>query len=483
MQGDSNPIITKDGVTVANFVDFENPFENAAAQIVKQAASQTNSMAGDGTTTSIVLARSILNNSQKYLAAGASPVDLKRGMDKAVMGIIGNLKEMSHPISSSEDIEHIATISANGDESIGRMIAMAVDQAGKDGAITIEEGRAMQTTLDVVEGFRFDAGYFAAAFATNEKKGTVEYDNALILVTDYKINSVQEILPVLEIVSREGRPFVIVAEEVEGQALAAIIMNSVRGTMRVAAAKAPRYGQERRNILKDLCISVGATFVSRESGIKLSNVELQHLGDCKKIEITKNFTTIVDGTGNFEEIEKRIEALKLEIKQTSDLHECERIQERITRLASGVAIISVGAPTEIEMIEKKHRIEDALEAVKSAQEEGIIPGGGVALLKASKGLNIKTDNEDQKLGVEIIIQAVRAPIRQMAKNAGRSPDIILQATAKTRGNRGYDFTKDKIVDMIENGIIDPVKVTRVALQNSTSVASTIITTNFAIVEG
>ena len=250
MQGDSNPIITKDGVTVANFVDFENPFENAAAQIVKQAASQTNSMAGDGTTTSIVLARSILNNSQKYLAAGASPVDLKRGMDKAVMGIIGNLKEMSHPISSSEDIEHIATISANGDESIGRMIAMAVDQAGKDGAITIEEGRAMQTTLDVVEGFRFDGGYFAAAFATNEKKGTVEYDNALILVTDYKINSVQEILPVLEIVSREGRPFVIVAEEVEGQALAAIIMNSVRGTMRVAAAKAPRYGQERRNILK-----------------------------------------------------------------------------------------------------------------------------------------------------------------------------------------------------------------------------------------
>jgi len=365
-QKNKSPIITKDGVTVAKFVILDDPFENVGADIIRQAASQTNSEAGDGTTTSTVLSRAILNEAQKYLLAGIPPIELKRGIDKAVKILVDELKTMAKPITSEEDIAHIATISANGDEVVGKLIANAVDLAGKDGAITIEEARSLETSLDVVEGFRFDSGYIATAFITDEKRGAVKYEDPLILVTDAKIETVEEMMPTLELAAREGRPLIIVAENVEGQALAALIMNTMRGTLRIAAIKAPRYGEERRNVLKDLALSVGATLVTRENNLRLKDIKLSHFGTAKTIESYKHFTTIVGGKGNLKEVDKRIDLLKAEIEQTDSLHECEKIQERITRLASGIAIIRVGAATEIEMIEKRHRIEDALEAVKAA---------------------------------------------------------------------------------------------------------------------
>ena len=477
-----NPVITKDGVTVAKFVELEDPFENVGAQIIKQAAAQTNTEAGDGTTTSVVLARAILKEAQKYLMAGSAPIELKRGMDKAVSAIVENLKEMATPIMSVDDIAHIANISANNDEVIGNLIAKAVDLAGKDGAITIEEARSQETSLDVAEGFRFDSGYLATAFITDEKRGLVKYDDALFLVTDEKVESVEDMMPALEIAAREGRPFVIVAENIEGQALAALIMNAMRGTLRVVAVKAPRYGEERRNILKDLALSVGATFVTRQNNLRLRDIQLTHLGRAKTFECSKVFTTIVGGASDLTDVERQIDLLKAELSQTESLQECERIQERITRLASGIAIIRVGAPTEIEMIEKKHRVEDALEAVKSAQLEGVVPGGGIALLRASQNIKVKTSNNDQKLGVQIILRAVQAPLIQMSLNAGESPDIIMSRVKNKKGTIGFDFVENKLIDLTKKGIIDPVKVTRCALQNAASVSSTLITTNYAIIE-
>ena len=478
-----NPIITKDGVTVAQFVNFEDPFENAGAAVIKQAAAQTNSQAGDGTTTATVLAREVLRESQRYITSGASPVELKRGMDIAVQAIVTTLKDMAVEISDVEQIASVASISANNDDIIGELIATAVDKAGKNGAITIEEARSLETSLDLVEGFRFDAGYAATAFVNEERRGVVRYtDEPRLLVTDYKIDAVDQILPVLEVVARESRPFVIVAEEIEGQALAALIMNAMRGTMKVVAVKAPRYGEERRGILKDLAISVGATFVSRESMLKLQDVKLEHLGIAKSIEITKSETTIMGGKGATNDIEERIETLKETLQGTDALRECERIQERITRLASGIAIIRVGASTEVEMIEKKHRIEDALEAVRSAQEEGIVPGGGVPLIRAAQIAEFEVDNEDQALGVEIVRKAVCAPLRQMAENAGESPDIIQAIVSRLEGSEGWDFRAATTCDLLAEGIIDPAKVARCALQNAVSAAGTLITTNHAIIQ-
>lgn len=481
-QKGKNPIITKDGVTVAKFVDLSDPFENAGAQIIKQASEKTNIDAGDGTTTATVLARAIYINAQKYLLAGSSPVELKRGIDKAVKEISLRLENLSQPITSKNDIEHVATISANGDTSIGNLVAMAIDQAGKDGSVTIEEAKSVDTSLDIVEGFRFDSGYAAGAFVNNERRGVVQYEDPLILVCDSKIETVEEILPLLEIVAREGRPFIIVAEEVEGQALAALIMNAVRGTMKVAAVKAPRYGEERRSILADLAVATGATFITKQSRIDLAEVKLEHLGTAKSIEVGKNLTTVVDAKGDFEAIDERIETLKVALQETDNLKECERIQERITRLLSGVAIIKVGAPTEIEMIEKRHRIEDALEAVRSAQQEGIVPGGGVALLRAIKDLSVETETESQRLGVDIVLDAVKAPLRQMALNAGHSPDLVVSLVEAEEGPLGYDYQSGEIADMIKHGVVDPTKVTRCALQNAASVAGTLITTNYAIIE-
>ncbi len=480
------PIITKDGVTVADFVDFDDPIENAVAQLLKQAAAQTNAVAGDGTTTATVLARDMLVKAQKHLAAGVSPVELKRGMDAVAVALTEQLKEEAQPIKSVEDIAQIAKISANGDEVIGNLIATAVDRAGKDGAITIEEARSVETSLDVEEGFRFNSGYLSSQFITDRRRSAVNYNDALLLVTDNKISSVDEMMPVLEIVAREGRPLVIVAEDVEGQALAALIMNAVRGTLKVVAVKAPHYGNERRNILKDLALSTGATFISREAGLKLNDTTLEHLGEIKTADITRYNTTLVGGSGDPDSVNNHIEVLKTQLEETDNISECELIQERITRLASGIAIIRVGAATEVEMIEKKHRLEDALEAVRAARLDGIVSGGGVALLRAGSRVKIEVKNTEQALGAQIVVAALAAPLRQMATNAGESADIhehVVRTNMENQENvYGIDFTTGALVDMYDAGIIDPVRVTIAALRNAISVSSSLITMNCAIVE-
>ncbi len=476
------PVITKDGVTVAKFIELEDPFQNLGAQVIKQAAEQSVAKAGDGTTTATVLARAILKDAQKYLSSGVSPVELKRGIDKAVLAITDRLSDMSRPIQTEEDIRHIATISANNDKSIGTLIATAVDRAGKDGSILVEEARSLTTSLDLIEGFRFDSGYASNTFINNERTGTVNYENPLILVTDEKVEHVDQIMATLEICARDNRPLLLISNDIEGQALAALIANAVRGTMKVCAVKSPKYGEERRNIMKDLCATIGATFITREVGLTLKDVKLTHFGQCKKINITKTWTTIVGGEGNHEEIDTRIEAIKNEIQQTENLSECERLQERITRLASGVAVIKVGAATEVEMLEKKHRIDDALEAVRSAQEEGIVPGGGVALIRATQDLFVETDNEEQSLGAQVVLKACESPLRQMAINAGESPDIIVAEVKNEEGDIGYDFLKRCMVGTYDVGIIDPCKVTKCALENAASASGILLTTSHAIVD-
>ena len=477
---DVKPVITKDGVTVANFVELEDPIENVAAQILKQAANQTNILAGDGTTTSTVLAREIIRNSQKYLISGCSPVELKRGMDAALEVVVEKIKDAAQPVETIKDIESIATISANNDSKIGKLIASAVEKVGHDGSILIEAGRSFDTTLDLVEGFKFNSGYFAQAFVTNERKNSIDYEDALILVTDHKLDTVKKILPALELASRESRPLIIVAEQIEGQALAALIMNTVRGSMKVAAVKAPEYGKERTNILSDLCLATGATFFSRTSGLSLDEIKLIDFGVCKKAEVLKNSTTFMGGAADHELVDKRIAALRSEIKQTDSHEDCKKLQSRITRLASGIAVIRVGGSTEVEMVEKKHRIEDALEAVKSAQEEGIVAGGGTTLLSCDD-FEVELENEDQKLGAEILRKSLAAPIKQMAFNCGQSYELI-EDRIKNSSGRGWDFKNSQLCDMISTGIIDPAKVTRVALLNSVSVASTLMTTSKSIVE-
>ncbi len=481
-----NPVITKDGVTVASHVDLEDPFENVGAQVIKQVSAQTNTSAGDGTTTATVLARAILNQSQRYLVAGMSPIELQRGINLAVEGIVINLREMARPIRSKEDIAHVATISANNDRVLGSIVATAVDSVGKDGSVTVEEARSLETSLDLIEGFRFSSGYTATAFITDPRRRQVRYENPLIMVTDAKIERVDEILPVLEIADRSSRPLIIVADEIEGQALAALIMNAVRrqemnSGIKVAAVKAPRYGEDRTSIMQDLALSVGATYVSQIDAISPSDVKLEHLGTCKTIEVTKGSTTIAGGAGDFAKIEEKIEDLKSELKETEDLHTCEKIQERITRLASGVAVIKVGAATEIEMTEKRHRIEDALEAVRSAQQEGIVVGGGVALIRAADNLTLDAPTDEQRAGIEIVKNAVFAPLQQMANNAGQSADLVTERVLAGTGDEGWDFYAGVMCSLFDAGVIDPVKVTRCALQNAASAAGTLLTTSHAVV--
>ena len=479
---DGAPIITKDGIRVAEFISLQDPFEDAAVQIIKQASRKTNSEAGDGTTTATVLSRAILTEAFRHITAGASPVEVKRGIDFAVERIMSQLREVSNPIRSETDITHIATISANNDDVIGRLVAKAITSAGKDGSLIVEEARSTETTLDLIEGFRFDSGYAAGAFVNDERRNAVVYEDCFILVVDDKLDKVQDLLPVLEPVAREGRPLILVASEIEGQALAALIMNAMRGTMKVAAVKAPRYGQERRDIMLDLSIATGAKFFSKASNVSLSTFQLIDLGQAKKVEVLKNGTTIIGGKGDWSEVENRIEALKAELDQTENIHEGERIQERITRLASGVAVIKVGAATEIEMIEKKHRIEDAVEAVKAARMEGIVPGGGTALLRVISTLSAPELEGDKLLGYNSVVKACSAPIRQMAINSGLSPDIIVNRVLEAEGNEGWNFVSNSIEDLVVAGVVDPAKVTRCALQNAASAAGTLITSGHAVVE-
>jgi chaperonin GroEL len=483
-QKGKNPIVTKDGVSVARFVDFQDPFENVGAQIVKQAAEQTNILAGDGTTTATVLSYSIVKNAQPYLAAGISPVDLKRGIDKAVDHVVDRLKQTARPVESEQEVKMVATISANGDESIGKLISRAVDAVGKDGSIIVQEAKSMNTTLDLIEGFRFDSGYISSQFITNERKGTMEYNEPYFLVTDQRIDNIEQLMPALELVARESKPLVIVAEEVEGQALAALIANTLRGSLAVAAVKAPRYGDERRNILSDLALSVGAKFFTRLAGEDVRNVKLVDFGKSKSIECTKTHTVVMGGKGSQEEIDKRTESLKVELKQTEDIKECERIQQRISRLASGIAVINIGAATEVEMIEKKHRIEDALEAVKSALDEGIVPGGGCTLFRVSSECESLVDEQDElyRFGFRLLLQACKEPLRTITANAGGRPDLVEMKVVDSPSDSCYDAVREKIVNAYEMGILDPVKVTRTALQNAASAAGTLITTDHAIVE-
>ena len=475
------PFITKDGVTVAHFVALDDPFENAGAQVLKQAAIETNATAGDGTTTATVLARAIVNEAQRFVLAGVSPIELQRGLITASKRVLEGLADTAKPVQSVDDIRHVATISANNDSTIGDIIAMAVDKVGQDGSISIEESRSLETSLDITEGFKMDAGYCAGAFITDERRATMYHENPLILVTDYKITQVEEIMPILEKVARESRPLIIVAEEVADQALSALIVNSIRGTLKIAAINAPNYGEERRAAMSDLAVSVGATFVTRESGKKLQDVTMADFGTAKSVESTKRSTVFVGGNADYERIDVLVDQFKSMIKQTDDLHECEKLQGRIVRLSSGVAVIRVGGSTAVEMTERKHRIEDALEAVRSAQEGGIVGGGGTTLYRVSRCLG-EDDNEYQSIANRILRAACEAPIRQMAANAGESGDIILNEISKSSPGTGWDFRNNQLVNLINTGIIDPVKVTRTALQNAVSSAGTLMTTKCAIIQ-
>ena len=478
----ADPVITKDGVSVARVVELDDDYEQAAVEVLRQAALETEKTSGDGTTTSTVLARAILTAANKHIAAGASSIDVKRGIDLAVEAICENITEMSQPVSSEEEIRHVATVSANGDEAIGTLIASAVDAAGKDGAITIEESRSLETSMDVTEGFQFEGGYVSPQFVTDERRGIIDYRDCLVLITDEVLDNVEEVLPILEVVARDGRPFVIVAEEIEGQLLAALIINRMRNSMKIAAIKAPRYGEERRNLLEDLALVTGATFISKDSGIRLKSVKLEHLGMAKRIEIGKRSTTIADGDTNYEEMDTRLESLRSQLEDTDSLHEAERIQERITRLSSGVAVIRIGGATEIEVTEKKHRVEDALEAVKSAQEEGIVPGGGSALLKAANNIEIEPTSEDQLRGAQTLVQACVAPITQILTNADISSDIVVSSLTHDNHekNVGFNVRTEKFEDLVETGVIDPAKTVKCALRNAASAAGTLLTTNCAV---
>ena len=479
----TKPLITKDGVTVARFVELDDPFEDLGAQVIKQASEVTNTSAGDGTTTSTILARAILQKAQVHLATGASPVELKRGIDLAVDQIVTNLRELSRPVSSKEEIEQVATISANGDKGIGKLISSAVDQVGKGGAITIKEAKSNETSLELSEGFQFDSGLLANAFINDERRGTMKHEDVLLLVTDRNITTIDDILPALEIAARDGRGLIIVAEDISGQALAALIMNSMKGTMNVAGIKAPRYGEERRNILSDLALSTGAKFISRESGVQLKGIKLNDFGTAQSVESDKRATIVVGGNQDDDQVGKRIELLKKEMQAESSLNLCEKIQERITRLSSAIAVIKVGGATEVEMMEKKHRVEDALEAVSSAQQEGIIAGGSSSLLRVAMKAEVETENQTQDLGVLIVKEAIKEPFRKMVSNAGLSPDVFLE---KIEGHMnpesGLDVSTGEIVNMFTYGIIDPFKVTRCALQNAASAASTLLTTDVGIIE-
>ena len=480
-QKDRNPFVTKDGVTVAQNVNFEDPHMNAGAEVVKQVSAMTNAEAGDGTTTSTVLAREILVQANKHISSGTSPIEIKRGLEQCLDEAVQVIEDIAEPISSAEDVKHIATISANNDEIIGTLVATAVDKVGKNGSITIEEARSLETSLDLVEGFRFDSGFAATAFVTDDRRSVCRYENPMFFITDTKVDQVNQILPALEIAARENRPFIIVAEEVEGQALAALIMNTMRGSMKVAAVKAPRYGEERRAIMSDLAISTGAKFFQQSMGHILTDVSLTDFGKAASVEIAKNTTTVVDGEGDYEKVDETIERIKVEIQQTDDIHEAGRLQERITRLSSGVAIIRVGASSEVEMIEKKHRIEDALEAVRSAQQEGIVPGGGMTLLRVSELINPNFASEEQSAALSIFKRALESPFRTMAKNAGLSPEVSALQVSETTGWTGINFSSGKLADLKVSGVLDPAKVTRCALKNAVSVAATLLLTNHSIV--
>jgi chaperonin GroEL len=478
------PRSTKDGVSVAKEIELEDAFENMGAQMIREVASKTNDKAGDGTTTATVLAQSIVQEGLKAVAAGMNPMDLKRGIDKAVTAVLADIKASSRKVSANSEIAQVGTISANGDSEVGDMIAKAMEKVGNEGVITVEEAKTAETELDVVEGMQFDRGYLSPYFITNADKMEVQLEEPLIMLHEKKLSSLQSMLPILEAVVQSGRPLLIIAEDIEGEALATLVVNKLRGGLRVAAVKAPGFGDRRKSMLEDIAVLTGGQVISEDLGIKLENVTLDMLGKAKKVTITKDDTTIVDGVGEKDAIEARIGQIKKQIEDTTSDYDKEKLQERLAKLAGGVAVIRVGGSTEVEVKEKKDRVDDALNATRAAVEEGIVPGGGIALLKATKALEgLKGDNADQTAGIAIIRRAIQAPIRQIVENAGVEGSIVVgKVLENPSATYGFNAQTEEYVDMIQAGVIDPAKVVRTALQDAASVAGILITTEAAVAD-
>ena len=477
------PTVTKDGVSVAKEIELKDRFENMGAQMVKEVASQTSDVAGDGTTTATVLAQAMVREGLKAVAAGMNPMDLKRGIDKAVEAVTGELKGLSKPCTESKAIAQVGTISANSDESIGSIIAEAMEKVGKEGVITVEEGTSLHNELDVVEGMQFDRGYLSPYFINDQQSQSAELEEPYILLHDKKISNIRDLLPVLEAVAKAGKPLLIIAEDVEGEALATLVVNTIRGIIKVCAVKAPGFGDRRKAMLQDIAILTGATVISEEVGLSLEKATLSELGTAKKIQISKEETTIIDGAGAESDIKGRCEQIRAQIEETTSDYDREKLQERLAKLAGGVAVIKVGAATEVEMKEKKARVEDALHATRAAVEEGIVPGGGVALVRALAAIGtLKGANHDQDVGIGIARRAMEEPLRQIVGNAGAEASVVLQKVAEGDGNYGYNASNGEYGDMVEMGILDPTKVTRSALQNAASVAGLMVTTEAMVAE-
>src|ERR687883_510790 len=478
------PTVTKDGVSVAKEIELKDKFENMGAQMVKEVASKTSDVAGDGTTTATVLAQAIVQEGMKFVAAGMNPMDLKRGIDKAVYTTVEELKKLSKPCKTSKEIAQVGSISANGDADIGKIIAEAMDKVGKEGVITVEDGSGLNNELEVVEGMQFDRGYLSPYFINNAEKQMAVLENPYILLHDKKISNIRDLLPVLEQVGKSGKPLLIIAEEVEGEALATLVVNNIRGILKTVAVKAPGFGDRRKAMLEDMAILTGGTVISEELGLKLENATLKDLGRAKKVESAKENTTIIDGAGSKKDIEGRVKQIRVQIDEATSDYDREKLQERVAKLAGGVAVIKVGAATEVEMKEKKARVEDALHATRAAVEEGVVAGGGVALLRARQALGdgIKGDNHDQDAGIKLVLKAIESPLREIVYNAGGEPSVVVNAVLAGKGNYGFNAANDTYGDMIEMGILDPTKVTSTALQNAALVASVMLTTEAMVAE-
>lgn len=477
------PTVTKDGVSVAKEVEVKDKFENMGVQMLKEVASKTSDIAGDGTTTATVLAQSIVTEGLKSVAAGMNPMDLKRGIDKAVIAVVKELENNSKPCDDQKSIAQVGTISANDDSAIGDIIAEAMSKVGKEGVITVEEGSGLENELEVVEGMQFDRGYLSPYFINNQQSMSVELEEPYIMLHDKKISNIRDLLPLLEAVAKSSRPLLIVSEDVEGEALATLVVNTIRGIVKVAAVKAPGFGDRRKAMLEDLATLTGGTVISEEVGLTLEKVGLDDLGSAKRVVITKDDTTVIDGAGKKSDIESRINQVRKQIEDSTSDYDSEKLQERVAKLAGGVAVIKVGAATEIEMKEKKARVEDALHSTRAAVEEGVVPGGGVALLRALKALDgMKGDNEDQNIGINIIRRSMQEPLRQIVMNAGGEPSVVVNEVLKRKDNEGYNAATDEYGDMIKMGILDPTKVTRSALQNAASIAGLLITTEAMVAE-
>ncbi|ARP85258.1 chaperonin GroEL [Bordetella genomosp. 9] len=477
------PTVTKDGVSVAKEIELKDKFENIGAQLVKDVASKTSDNAGDGTTTATVLAQAIVQEGLKYVAAGFNPIDLKRGIDKAVAAAVEELKKLSKPVTTSKEIAQVGSISANSDQSIGQIIADAMDKVGKEGVITVEDGKSLENELDVVEGMQFDRGYLSPYFINNPDKQVAALDDPFVLIYDKKISNIRDLLPVLEQVAKSSRPLLIIAEDVEGEALATLVVNNIRGILKTTAVKAPGFGDRRKAMLEDIAILTGGVVISEETGMSLEKATLQDLGQAKRIEVGKENTTIIDGAGDTKSIEARVKQIRVQIEEATSDYDREKLQERVAKLAGGVAVIRVGAATEVEMKEKKARVEDALHATRAAVEEGVVAGGGVALLRAKQAIaDLKGDTPDQNAGIKLILRAVEEPLRTIVSNAGEESSVVVNAVLSGKGNYGYNAATGEYADLVEQGVLDPTKVTRTALQNAASVASLLLTAEAAVVE-